>query len=66
MLRTVPKGQPIALYLLTSKLQMVQAFSDDPDKLMQVGRKPEAQPVARLDHRSRAATQRRSDRLRSP
>jgi VWFA-related protein len=34
MLRTIPKGQPVALYLLTSKLQMVQAFSDDPDKLI--------------------------------
>jgi VWFA-related protein len=34
MLRTAPKGQPIALYLLTSKLQMVQAFTDDPEKLI--------------------------------
>jgi len=34
MLRTIPKGQPVALYMLTSKLQMVQAFSDDPDKLI--------------------------------
>ena len=34
MLHTVPKGQPIALYLLTNKLQMVQAFTDDPDKLI--------------------------------
>ena len=34
MLRTAPKGQPIALYLLTSKLQIVQAFTDDPDKLI--------------------------------
>ena len=34
MLRSTPKGQPIALYLLTSKLAMVQGFTDDPDKLM--------------------------------
>ena len=34
MLRTIPKGQPVALYMLTSKLQMVQAFTDDPDKLI--------------------------------
>ena len=34
MLHTVPKGQPVALYLLTSKLQMVEAFTDDPDKLI--------------------------------
>jgi VWFA-related protein len=34
MLHTVPKGQPVALYLLTSKLQIVQAFTDDPDKLI--------------------------------
>jgi VWFA-related protein len=34
MLRATPKGQPIALYLLTNKLQLVQAFTDDPDKLI--------------------------------
>ena len=34
MLRTAPKGQPIALYLLTSRLQMIQSFTDDPDKLI--------------------------------
>jgi VWFA-related protein len=34
MLRTIPKGQPVALYLLTSKLQMMQAFTDDPDRLI--------------------------------
>ena len=28
------KGQPIALYLLTSNLYMVQGFTDDPDKLL--------------------------------
>ncbi len=34
MLKAAPKGQPIALYLLTSKLALVQAFTDDPDKLI--------------------------------
>lgn len=34
MLRTAPKGQPIALYLLTSRLTMVQGFTDEPDKLL--------------------------------
>jgi VWFA-related protein len=35
MLRAAPKGQPIALYLLTSRLTMVQGFTDEPDKLLQ-------------------------------
>jgi VWFA-related protein len=34
LLRAVPKGQPIALYLLTSRLSMVQGFTDDPEKLL--------------------------------
>ena len=34
LLRTAPKGQPIALYLLASKLLMMQGFTDDPDKLL--------------------------------
>ncbi len=34
LLRSAPKGQPIALYLLNSKLVMVQGFTDDPDKLV--------------------------------
>ena len=34
MLRAAPKGQPIALYLLTSRLSMVQGFTDEPDKLL--------------------------------
>ncbi len=35
LLRTVPKGQPVALYLLTNRLAMVQGFTDDPEKLLQ-------------------------------
>lgn len=35
MLHNAPKGQPIALYLLTSKLAMVQGFTQDPEKLIQ-------------------------------
>ena len=34
LLRAVPKGQPIALYLLTSRLSLVQGFTDDPEKLL--------------------------------
>ena len=34
MLRTAPKGQPIALYLLTNRLTMVQGFTDEQDKLL--------------------------------
>ena len=42
LLRTAPKGQPIALYLLTNRLTMVQGFTDDPEKLLKVGRAIEA------------------------
>jgi len=34
LLRLAPKGKPIALYLLTSRLTMVQGFTDDPEKLL--------------------------------
>jgi VWFA-related protein len=34
MLHTAPKGKPIALYLLTSRLVMVQGFTIEPDKLL--------------------------------
>ncbi len=34
LLHAVPKGRPVALYLLTNRLTMVQGFTDDPDKLL--------------------------------
>jgi VWFA-related protein len=34
LLRAVPKGQPVALYVLTTRLAMVQGFTDDPEKLL--------------------------------
>jgi VWFA-related protein len=34
MLHNAPKGRPIALYLLTNRLVMVQGFTDEPDKLL--------------------------------
>jgi VWFA-related protein len=34
MLQTFPKGKPVALYLLTNRLVMVQGFTDDPEKLL--------------------------------
>lgn len=34
MLRTVPQGKPVALYLLTNRLIMVQGFTDEPGKLL--------------------------------
>ncbi len=34
MLKTAPKGQPVALYLLTNRLTMIQGFTDEPDKLL--------------------------------
>ncbi len=34
LLRTVPTGRPVALYLLTNRLAMVQGFTDEPEKLL--------------------------------
>ena len=34
MLKTLPKGHPVALYLLTNRLTMIQGFTDDPEKMM--------------------------------
>jgi VWFA-related protein len=34
LLRAAPKGQPIALYLLTNRLSMVQGFTNEPEKLL--------------------------------
>ena len=35
MLKTLPKGRPASLYLLTNRLTMIQGFTDDPEKLFQ-------------------------------
>jgi VWFA-related protein len=35
LLKTVPKGRPVALYLLTNRLTMIQGFTDEPEKLLQ-------------------------------
>ena len=34
LLNTVPKGRPVALYLLTNRLTMIQGFTDEPEKLL--------------------------------
>ncbi len=34
LLGTIPKGNPVALYLLTNRLIMVQGFTDEPEKLL--------------------------------
>jgi VWFA-related protein len=34
LLRNVPKGRPVALYVLTNRLVMVQGFTDEPEQLM--------------------------------
>jgi len=34
LLRTVPKGRPVALYVLTNRLVMVQGFTDQPSELL--------------------------------
>ena len=35
MLTTIPRGNPVALYLLTNRLVMLQGFTDDPKKLLE-------------------------------
>jgi VWFA-related protein len=35
MLKALPKGRPVSLYLLTSRLTMLQGFTDDPEKVLQ-------------------------------
>jgi VWFA-related protein len=34
MLKTLPKGHPVSLYLLTNRLTMIQGFTDDPERLL--------------------------------
>jgi len=33
-LRSIPHGNPVALFILGSRLRMVQGFTDDPEKLL--------------------------------
>ncbi len=35
MLRSLPKGQPVALFVLTRQLEMVQGFTQNPEELIQ-------------------------------
>lgn len=37
ILRGIPKGRPVALYMLTSRLVMAQGFTDDPATLVKAG-----------------------------
>jgi VWFA-related protein len=34
LLKSVPRGEPVALFVLTRQLEMLQAFTQDPDQLM--------------------------------
>jgi VWFA-related protein len=34
LLRTIPKGRPVALYVLTNRLTMIQGFTDEPERLL--------------------------------
>src|SRR3974390_130059 len=34
LLRSLPKGQPVALFVLTRQLEMLQGFTQDPDELL--------------------------------
>ena len=64
MLRAAPKGQPIALYLLTSRLTMVQGFTDEPDKLLQAAESLRPNRFACADDRSGTPACGRPDRIR--
>ena len=35
LLRSLPKGQPVALFVLTRQLEMLQGFTQDPEQLLQ-------------------------------
>jgi VWFA-related protein len=35
LLRSLPKGQPVALFVLTRNLEMLQGFTQDPEQLLQ-------------------------------
>ena len=36
LLKSVPRGQPVALFVLTRRLEMLQGFTQDPDQLLQM------------------------------
>jgi len=36
LLKSVPRGQPVALFVLTRQLNMLQGFTQDPDQLLQM------------------------------
>ncbi len=36
LLRAVPRGEPVALFVLTRKLEMLQGFTQDPDQLIRM------------------------------
>jgi len=35
LLKSIPRGQPVALFVLTQRLEMLQGFTQDPDQLLQ-------------------------------
>ncbi len=36
LLKAVPRGEPVALFVLTRQLEMLQGFTEDPDQLVHV------------------------------
>jgi len=36
LLKSVPRGQPVALFVLTRRLEMLQGFTQDPDQLLKM------------------------------
>ena len=64
LLRNAPKGQPIALYLLTSQLVMVQGFTDDPEKLLKAAEN--LKPAVRTSSRRKRSASTRPARSLMP
>jgi VWFA-related protein len=50
MLAKLPQGQPMAIYLLGSKLRLIQDFTSDPDVLRQAALNVKGQPSRLLDN----------------
>ena len=62
LLRSLPKGQPVALFVLTRQLEMLQGFTQEPGRSAAPGGVAATFEVAGLDHHGGARTRDRQDR----
>jgi len=61
LLRSLPKGQPVALFVLTRQLEMLQGFTQDPDDLLR--RAEMLQPSKSQDLTTMAERERETGRI---